>query len=176
RRSAATARAGAGPGISRPADLVPEISPRSRRPGVALAPGRYRRQPPVVAAARPSHEAAAAPDARRAGVPLRLRPAGAVEIPRDAPLRVRAWRPAVSVGYSPAESTTGSFGGNSNWRGPVWMPVNYLLIEALHRFHQYYGDDFTVECPVGSGKFLNLRQVADELSRRLTRLFLRGPD
>jgi hypothetical protein len=81
-----------------------------------------------------------------------------------------------SVGYSPAESTTGSFGGNSNWRGPVWMPVNYLLIESLHRFHRYYGDDFTVECPVGSGHFLSLRQVADELSRRLTNLFLRGPD
>ncbi len=81
-----------------------------------------------------------------------------------------------SVGYVPAESTSGLFGGNSNWRGPIWMPVNYLLIESLYEFYRYYGDDFQVECPVGSGRMLNLRQVAEELSRRLCSLFLRAPD
>ena len=74
-----------------------------------------------------------------------------------------------SVGYLPGESDSGLFGGNSNWRGPIWMPVNYLLIESLREFHRYYGDDFTVECPVGSGQRMTLRGVADELSRRLSR-------
>jgi hypothetical protein len=77
------------------------------------------------------------------------------------------------IGYEPGESATSLFGGNSNWRGPVWMPINYLLIEALRKFHHYYGDDFLVECPTGSGQLLTLREIADELSRRLTRLFLR---
>jgi hypothetical protein len=78
-----------------------------------------------------------------------------------------------SVEYTPGESTTGLFGGNSNWRGPVWMPVNYLIIESLQRFHYYYTDDFKVECPTGSGKFLSLNEVADELSKRLSKLFLK---
>jgi len=78
--------------------------------------------------------------------------------------------------YEPAESRSGLFGGNSNWRGPVWMPMNYLLVEALQKFHHYYGDDFTVECPVGSGHHLTLDQVADDLSQRLMRLFLRDAD
>jgi hypothetical protein len=68
------------------------------------------------------------------------------------------------------------FGGNSNWRGPVWFPINYLLIEALERYGQFHGDDLKVECPTGSGNWCNLQQVADELSRRLTLLFRRGPD
>jgi hypothetical protein len=80
------------------------------------------------------------------------------------------------IGYEPGESQTGLFGGNSNWRGPIWMPINYLLIETLQKFHHYYGDDFLVECPTGSGAMLNLQQISAELSRRLTRLFLRGPD
>jgi hypothetical protein len=80
------------------------------------------------------------------------------------------------VRYVPGESDNTLFGGNSNWRGPVWMPVNYLLVESLREFHRYYGSDFTVECPVGSGRQLSLRQAADELSRRLGRLFLRGAD
>jgi hypothetical protein len=78
-----------------------------------------------------------------------------------------------SIGYSPAESTSGVFGGNSNWRGPIWMPVNFLLTESLYRFHSYYGNDFRVEYPVGSGNFLNLAEVANELARRVCRLFLR---
>jgi hypothetical protein len=76
------------------------------------------------------------------------------------------------VDYAPGESTTPLFGGNSNWRGPVWFPVNYLLIEALERYHHFYGDDFRVECPTGSGRRMTLKEVARELSRRLTRLFL----
>jgi hypothetical protein len=80
------------------------------------------------------------------------------------------------IGYVPGESVSGLFGGNSNWRGPVWMPVNYLLIESIYEFHSYYGEDFKVECPVGSGVMLSLREVAEELSRRLCRLFLRGAD
>lgn len=79
----------------------------------------------------------------------------------------------LTVRYQPAESDTGAFGGNSNWRGPVWFPVNYLLIESLRKFHNYYGDDFKIECPTGSGRFLTIQQVADELSRRLSGIFLR---
>jgi len=79
-----------------------------------------------------------------------------------------------TVPYEPAESSNGLFGGNSNWRGPIWFPVNYLLIESLQKFHHYLGDDFKVECPTGSGKYLTLWEVAAELSRRLTRIFLRN--
>ncbi|HWA57553.1 MAG TPA: hypothetical protein VG692_09885, partial [Gemmatimonadales bacterium] len=77
------------------------------------------------------------------------------------------------VKYQPAESDSGLFGGNSNWRGPIWFPVNYLLIESLQKFHHYYSDDFKVECPTGSGVYLTLAEVAEELSRRLGRIFLR---
>ncbi len=78
-----------------------------------------------------------------------------------------------TIAYEPAESRTGLFGGNSNWRGPIWFPINYLLIEALQTFHRYYGDEFKVECPTGSSHYLTLQQVAGELSRRLISLFLR---
>ena len=80
------------------------------------------------------------------------------------------------VGYEPAESTSGVFGGNSNWRGPVWFPLNFLLIESLQRFHYYYGDQVKVECPTGSGHLMTLWEVAEDLSRRLTSIFLRGHD
>ena len=73
------------------------------------------------------------------------------------------------VDYLPAESNTGMFGGNSNWRGPVWMPVNAMLIRALLNFYLYYGDNFKIECPTGSGKMMNLFEVAKEISDRLTR-------
>jgi hypothetical protein len=94
--------------------------------------------------------------------------------------RVHAERPYVftvkgeeyRVAYDPGESTTGLFGGNSNWRGPIWFPVNYLLIEALERYHHFYGDSFTVEHPTGSGNRMTLLEVAGDLSRRLARLFL----
>lgn len=81
-----------------------------------------------------------------------------------------------SVDYEPAESTEHVFGGNSNWRGPVWFPVNYLLIEALQKFHYYLGDDFKVECPTGSGQMLDLWDVSQELSKRLCRIFWKTPD
>jgi hypothetical protein len=81
-----------------------------------------------------------------------------------------------AIGYVPGESDSRLFGGNSNWRGPIWMPINYLIIDALRKFHRYYGDDFKVECPVGSGSYLTLSQTADELACRLARIFLRGPD
>jgi hypothetical protein len=80
------------------------------------------------------------------------------------------------VRYEPAESSGGLFGGNSNWRGPVWFPVNYLIIESLQKFHHYLGEDFKVECPTGSGQVMTLWEVAAELSRRLTRTFLRDPN
>ena len=80
------------------------------------------------------------------------------------------------VDYEPAESTSGLFGGNSNWRGPVWFPANYLLIESLQKFHHYYGDDFKIECPTGSGNMMNLWEVSQELSRRLSHIFLRDAD
>ena len=80
------------------------------------------------------------------------------------------------VAYWPGESRSGLFGGNSNWRGPIWMPMNYLIIESLQKFHHYYGDDFKVECPTGSGRFVTINAVAGEISQRLARLFLRGAD
>ncbi len=76
------------------------------------------------------------------------------------------------VDYEPAESSSGLFGGNSNWRGPIWFPVNYLLVESLQKFHHFYGDDLKVECPTGSGKMMNLWEVSQELSRRLSDIFL----
>src|SRR6202030_2802429 len=77
------------------------------------------------------------------------------------------------VDYEPAESTTGLFGGNSNWRGPIWFPMNFLLIEALQRIHYYYGDEFKIEVPAGSGVKMTLWEAAREVSQRLTRIFLR---
>jgi hypothetical protein len=80
------------------------------------------------------------------------------------------------VDYEPAESRTGLFGGNSNWRGPIWFPVNYLLIESLQRFHHYVGNGYQVEFPTGSGKMMTLAEVAGELSRRMSNIFLQGAD
>ena len=80
------------------------------------------------------------------------------------------------VQYAPGAGTSELFGGNSNWRGPVWFPINYLLIEALERYHHFHGDAFRVECPVGSGHMLTLGEVADELAGRLTRLVIPGAD
>jgi hypothetical protein len=80
------------------------------------------------------------------------------------------------VDYLPAESNTGMFGGNSNWRGPVWMPVNTLIIRSLLSYYLYYGDSFKIECPTGSGRMMNLFEVAREISERLTRIFLRNAD
>jgi hypothetical protein len=80
------------------------------------------------------------------------------------------------IDYEPAESTTGMFGGNSNWRGPVWMPVNFLVVEALTRYARFFGDDLKVEYPTGSGKELTLEEIAADLRERLISIFLVGPD
>jgi hypothetical protein len=90
------------------------------------------------------------------------------------PVSLTVDRGTFSISYEPAESQSGLFGGNSNWRGPVWFPINFLLIEALRRAYRYYGDGLKVECPTGSGQMLTLSEVADELGWRLTRLFLRN--
>jgi len=91
---------------------------------------------------------------------------------RDHPYELDVNGEVFRVGYEPGESGSDMFGGNSNWRGPVWFPINYLIIEALERFHEYYGDGFLVECPTGSGTVMRLDEVAAELSRRLISLFL----
>ena len=91
---------------------------------------------------------------------------------KENPYVFRAGSESYRVGYVPAESDTGLFGGNSNWRGPVWFPLNFLLIEALERYHHFFGDTLRVEFPTGSGCRINLREVAAEISSRLTRLFV----
>ncbi len=95
---------------------------------------------------------------------------------RDHPFEFRVGSAEYGVTYQPGESETGLFGGNSNWRGPVWFPLNFLLIEALERYHHFYGDTLKVECPTGSGHMMNLAEVAEELSRRLASLFVPGKD
>ena len=92
---------------------------------------------------------------------------------RDHPYKLTAQDTEHRVDYEPGESSTGLFGGNSNWRGPIWFPVNYLLVESLQKFHHYLGDDFKVEFPTGSGKMMTLWEVSGELSRRMTNIFLR---
>jgi hypothetical protein len=91
---------------------------------------------------------------------------------QDSPYVFHVQGQTYTVRYTPAESDSDLFGGNSNWRGPVWFPLNYLLIEALERYHHFYGESFRVECPTGSGHTLNLLEASQELARRLTRLFL----
>jgi hypothetical protein len=82
----------------------------------------------------------------------------------------------LTVDYEPSESRSRLFGGNSNWRGPIWFPTNFLILESLQKFHYYYGDDFKIECPTGSGTYLTIEQVAAELTERLTRIFLKNSD
>ena len=95
---------------------------------------------------------------------------------RDRPFELQVDGMIHRVRYEPAESSSGLFGGNSNWRGPIWFPTNHLLVESLRKFHRYLGDGFRVEMPTGSGRTASLAEVADELSHRLSRIFLRGPD
>jgi hypothetical protein len=95
---------------------------------------------------------------------------------RDHPYHLSVNGAEHRVDYEPAESSTGLFGGNSNWRGPIWFPVNFLLIESLQKFHYYLGNDFKVECPTGSGKMMTLWEVAGEISQRLMRIFLCDAD
>jgi hypothetical protein len=91
---------------------------------------------------------------------------------RERPYRFDVMGQPYTVDYVPGEGNTGLFGGNSNWRGPVWFPINFLVIEALERYHHFYGDELRVECPVGSGRMLTLQQVAMELCARLATIFL----
>jgi hypothetical protein len=98
------------------------------------------------------------------------------KVHEPAPYRLDTNGSSNEVRYWPAESLSGLFGGNSNWRGPIWMPVNYLIIESLQKFHHYYGDEFKVECPTGSEQFRTIGEVADELARRLSKLFLKAAD
>jgi len=98
------------------------------------------------------------------------------QVHRDRPYMLTCNGMEYQVRYEPAESSISLFGGNSNWRGPVWFPVNYLIIESLQKFHYYFGDDLKVECPTGSGQVMSLWDVAADLSRRLTRIFLRDAD
>jgi hypothetical protein len=98
------------------------------------------------------------------------------KIHEKTPSGCRIGKDLLEVQYVPGESDSDVFGGNSNWRGPVWFPVNYLLIEALERYHYYYGDTLRVECPTGSGKWMDLAQVARELAGRMAAIYLPGPD
>jgi hypothetical protein len=97
------------------------------------------------------------------------------QVHRDRPYVLNVNGHEYRVDYEPAESSVGVFGGNSNWRGPIWFPINFLLVESLQKFHHYLGDAFTVECPTGSGRMMTLAQVAAELSRRLSSIFLNDP-
>ena len=96
----------------------------------------------------------------------------AVALPPRAPVRLQCGGSEYRVGYLPAESDTGMFGGNSNWRGPIWAPINALIIRALFQMYTFYGDEFRVECPTGSGQYMTLYQVAEELSNRMASMFL----
>ena len=105
-----------------------------------------------------------------------LSPCGLRSISRfhaDHPYVISAGGQVHSVSYLPAESDSGMFGGNSNWRGPIWMPVNVLIIRALLQYYSYYGNEFMVECPTGSGQYMNLYQVAEEIACRLASIFLK---
>ena len=95
---------------------------------------------------------------------------------RDHPLELNLGGQTFRLDYEPGESQTSLFGGNSNWRGPIWMPVNFLIVLALCEYHKYYGDSFRVECPTGSGRFMNLAEVANEIVCRLGNLFRRNRD
>jgi len=95
---------------------------------------------------------------------------------RDHPLEVDVDGVTATLDYEPGESTSGLFGGNSNWRGPIWFPINYLLVETLRVYHRFLGDSFTVEMPTGSGRAMSLAEVADDLSARLAGLFTQRDD
>jgi hypothetical protein len=93
----------------------------------------------------------------------------------DNPYSMKLGNNTFLINYEPAEAETRSFGGNSNWRGPIWFPANFLIIESLQRFHHYYGNDFKVEYPTGSGKYFTLEEISNKLTESITKLFIRNP-
>ena len=153
---------------------------RTARPRAAARAGfaAWRAGTPADAARRRRHRparAAVREAVRPRRVPLRLRAALAVGLPPGAPLRAgRARGPRARSTTSPPSRRPRMFGGNSNWRGPVWFPLNYLVIAALERYHRFFGDDYTVEYPTGSGRALPLDAVARDLWDRLISIFLVG--
>ena len=162
------------PGFQGTTRMVSDQPSRSRQPDFALVRTGRGRSPPDCADPRSPNEMSPAPDASSGRISERLRRALDEQVSRSTSVRSCVRRRAnASSSYEPAESQTNIFGGNSNWRGPVWFPINYLLIESLQKFHHYYGDDFKVECPTGSGQFLTLNEIANELSNRLIQLWLR---
>ncbi len=146
-------------GLPQAPGMAAGTSAGSGRPRILLAGTRPRTTAAAVPAARPPHEKTAAAHVGRVRVPLRSRRALHVARALRTPLRTPPQRlEPQTVRYTPAESDGRQFGGNSNWRGPIWFPVNFLIIESLQKFHHYYGDDFKVECPTGSGKFFTPRR------------------
>lgn len=95
---------------------------------------------------------------------------------KDKPYTLTVDGKACTIKYRPGESDTSLFGGNSNWRGPIWFPVNFLMIESLQKFHHYYGDDFKIEYPSNSGTYVTINDIANELTKRLCKIFLRDKD
>ena len=146
-------------------------------PDPGLAGPRHRRHPATAAVRRPAGPAAPDPGhpVRRGRVPVPARPAGRVQTAQHPLLGARAC-PDATIRYEPAESSNAMYGGNSNWRGPVWFPINYLIIRELLQYDQFLGPDFTLEYPTGSGRRASLRDVAGDLSDRLIGIWLPDPD
>ena len=164
-------------GFHPPAALVSRLPAGPGQAGFALERGGRRRATPAVAAARSPHEApvARACSMRPSSCPTMA--SGRSQSIMRASLSCSSTRAAgFSVGYVPGESSSNLFGGNSNWRGPIWMPVNYLLIESLQKFHHYYGDDFKVECPTGSGQFMTIWRGGRRIVAAAIAPFLKDAD
>jgi hypothetical protein len=175
RRDAGAGAARPPAGLQAPPRMVPEIPPGPCGAGVALESwkGRgHRRLLSLLRGHRMKRILKRMLDESEFLSPFGIRALSRVHA--AAPYVYRHRGMDLSVRYQPAESDSGLFGGNSNWRGPIWFPVNFLIIESLQKFHHYYGDDFRIECPSGSGCFMSIREVANEIARRLTRIFLRN--
>ena len=155
--------------------LVRLAAPRTRQSRRQLARAERRGVSASVASAPPPAPLRADANARRDRIPFGFRHPFVSKYHEKHPYVFEHGGQVFSVEYNPGEGATRIYGGNSNWRGPVWMPINYLIVEALHKLHKFYGDDFTIECPTGSGTMMTLEGVAQELTRRLRGLFARTP-